>query len=92
MIRKLIDRAYAGTLNAQLQSKRAARMVLVGACTMVAYRRGHDVPMIDDGMTDTGVKKWRFANTKECADSAIDHGVVLADRLTRAFFGAQEKQ
>ena len=67
------------------QAKRVANTSLVGVCVLFAYRRSMEMPLVDAGFAPDGVKQWRHADTGECAASAILHGTILADKLTKAF-------
>ena len=77
---RLIDRAYAGE-----RVKSAAYLGLVGLCALVAYRRENEQAWVDD---NSGNNTLRPATTGECAASAIVHGTILADELTKALADA----
>jgi hypothetical protein len=79
-LRSAIDSGYVAALNARDRAKKVARIGLVGTCIAVAYRRGNDLPPVEDGK-DGEYIKWRPALPTEAADSAVEHGKALAKRL-----------
>jgi len=76
-----IDAVYSATLNAREQAKKVARISFVGACALVAYRCGNDLPSVNEGRDGDGVIRWRSASPTEAADLAIEYGEALAKRL-----------
>ena len=80
-LRSAIDSGYVAALNVRERAKKVARIGFVGACTLVAYRCGNDLPSINEGRDNDGVIRWRSALPTEAADLAIEHGEALAKRL-----------
>ena len=84
-LKSAADAAHVAALSIGERIKGGARRLLVAGCVLVAYRRGTEVPPVEDERDEIGALRWRPADASECAKSAVDHGRALASAIRQVF-------